>query len=114
MSKPYNHALNSVKKFGGKPEDYMKIYNFMDFSKAGFPGMKHRIVTHHSIGIYLAEIAFGETFKNSDGRIVSTRDVAEAHVFEDLGRIPTLEDWVKNLPEEPWMFGMSDKIKIVD
>ena len=43
---------------------------------------------------------------NQEGRkLVSVRDVAEDHVKEDLGTIPTIERWLKNLPVEPWMSG---------
>lgn len=33
MAKPYIHALNSAKKYGGIFEDYMKIHEFIDYQK---------------------------------------------------------------------------------
>ena len=28
MAHPYHHALSSVKKWGGSPEDYQKIHDY--------------------------------------------------------------------------------------
>jgi hypothetical protein len=33
------------------------------------------------------------------------RDLGEDHVIEDLGFIPTMERWLKNMPIESWMGG---------
>jgi hypothetical protein len=35
---------------------------------------------------------------------VCVRDLGEEHVVEDLGTIPTVEQWLRNMPIEPWMF----------
>jgi hypothetical protein len=34
---------------------------------------------------------------------VPTRLVAEQHVLEDLGRVPSLSEWLENLRPRPWM-----------
>ena len=34
MAHPLKHAENSVRKFGGKPEDYLPIHNWFDESKS--------------------------------------------------------------------------------
>jgi hypothetical protein len=44
---------------------------------------------------------------NSDGKPVSTRLLGEQHVLEDLGRIPTLADWLRAIRGEKWMFARS-------
>jgi hypothetical protein len=50
---------------------------------------------HHSEGIFECEKVFGNSFKNSDGKRVYTRYVAEQHVKEDCnGYIPTAKEWV--------------------
>lgn len=103
--KPYWHARGSVKKFGGKPEDYLDIHNFIDSSKAHFPDMRHRALLHSSFGIYIVEQIFGVTMENSDGRTVNVRDVAEHHVIEDMGRIPTVQDYLQHLPMLNWLGG---------
>ena len=105
--KPHIHAKNSVKKYGGKPEDYMPIHDAIDSSKSAHATVKHRAVLHSAFGIYLIERIFGATLKNSDGKIVSVRDVAEDHVIEDLGKIPSLDDWLDTMGIQQWMGGPS-------
>jgi hypothetical protein len=53
------------------------------------------------------EKVFGTTRRNSEGKLYSPRDVAEQHILEDLGTIPSLGDWLKNTPIEKWMGGRS-------
>lgn len=103
--KPYQHAKNSAKKHGGTPEDYMPIHDMIDSSKAAIPDMRHRGYFHSAFGIYVIEKIFGTNIKNSEGKLVSVRDIAEDHVVEDLGFIPTLEDWFKAMNKEDWMYG---------
>lgn len=106
MSKPWVHALSSAKRFGGRPEDYMPIHTTLDLSKGTIADSRHRAVSHTSWFISsILPLIFGETFKNSDGEVVSTRDVGEQHVLEDYaGRfIPTVQDFLQGLPYEDWM-----------
>ena len=46
---------------------------------------------------------FGPTITLSTGRIVPVRLIAEQHVIEDLGFIPSFADWVRAIKPEPWM-----------
>jgi hypothetical protein len=69
-------------------------------------------ITRHNLllgmnaeGIYMAERIFGSTILNSDGKAVPVRYIAEQHVKEDLGRIPSFQDWIQELPTRPWMYG---------
>lgn len=103
--KPFQHAKNSAKKYGGVPEDYQHIHDFFDSSKATLPDMRHRAILHSSFGIFILERVFGTTITNSDGKKVCVRDLGEDHVVEDLGFIPTPERWLKNMPMEDWMGG---------
>lgn len=115
MAKPNIHALNSVKRFGGSPEDYISIHDKIDATKSAHASMKHRIVFHSAYGIYLLEELFGHTLTNSEGKMVCVRDIAEQHVMEDLGFIPSLDDWLKEMKEQPWMSGMRRvKFQVVD
>lgn len=106
MAKPWIHAVSSAKKFGGVPEDYLDIHNLMDSSKAAFPDNRHRALTHNAwfIGFILEKI-FGTTFTNSDGKIVSVRDIGEQHVLEDFGNryIPSAQDYIAAMEFQPWM-----------
>ena len=103
MAHPYHHALSSVHRWGGSPEDYQAIHDWFDESKAFFPDFRHRALRHHAEGIFLCERVFGTTITNSDGRVVPVRWVGEQHVKEDLGRIPTACDWLRSIRPEPWM-----------
>ena len=103
--KPLHHAAISVKMFGGVVEDYMPIHNFFDTTKSCLADVRHRAILHSSYGIFIVERVFGDYIVNSEGRRVSVRDVAEDHVIQDMGDIPSMEKWLKNLPMEDWMFG---------
>ena len=106
MSKPYIHALSSAKQFGGKPEDYLPIHNLMDSSKATIADSRHRALTHNSwfVGTVL-ELIFGTTFTNSDGKVISVRDIGEQHVLEDFKMrfIPSAQDYLQEIEIKDWM-----------
>lgn len=112
--KPYMHGKISVKKFGGKTEDYQEIHDFIDSSKAHFPDMRHRALLHNSFGIYLCEKIFGINILNSDGKKVSVRDIAEQHIIDDLGRIPTVQDYLVGMPFYNWLGGPVRKRQTVE
>lgn len=105
MAHPLVHAQNSVRKFGGQPEDYLAIHNWLDESKAYFADFRHRALRHHTEGIFLAERIFGVAITNSDGTKVPVRYLGEQHVKEDLGRIPTAQDWLCQIQPLRWMYG---------
>jgi hypothetical protein len=103
MAHPWHHAERSAKLFGGKPEDYLPIHSWFDESKAFMPDLRHRALRHHSEGIFLCERVFGVTIVNGDGKHVPVRLIAEEHVKDDLGWIPTVQDWLSNLQIADWM-----------
>lgn len=99
----YHHALSSAKKFGGVAADYQKIHDWFDESKKMVSDWRHRALRHHSEGIFLAEQLFGTTITNSCGRNVPVRHIGEQHVKEDMGWIPTFQDWIGELAPKKWM-----------
>lgn len=103
--KPYVHARHSVRKWGGKPEDYLPIHDLLDSPKQAHADMRHRAILHNAFGIFLCEKVFGHNITNSDGRLVSVRDIAELHVLEDLGRIPSVSDYLNGMPMYHWLGG---------
>lgn len=104
--KPLVHAKNSVRRYGGVVEDYLPIHNWFDSTKASTSNFYHRAILHNAFGIFLAEQLFGVYIKNSDNKLVSVRDIGEDHVREDChGRIPSIDDWLKDLPPKDWMVG---------
>lgn len=76
--KPYIHAKCSVRRYGGIPEDYLPIHDFMDSTKAAYANLKHRAILHNTFGIYLAERVFGTVITNSDGKIEEARGEAQS------------------------------------
>lgn len=111
--KPYLHAKSSARKFGGEASDYLAIHDFMDSSKSCHASVKHRAVLHSAFGIFIAERVFGHNITNSNGRAVSVRDIAEQHVIEDLGCIPSLDDWLNEMVLQAWMGGPSKEKKVI-
>lgn len=105
MAHPLKHAENSARKFGGKASDYLAVHRWFDGSKAYIADFRHRALRHHAEGIFLAEQVFGVAIGNSDGKQVPVRYIGEQHVREDLGWIPTVQDWFSELRPRPWMYG---------
>jgi hypothetical protein len=107
MAHPLLHAKSSAKKFGGKPEDYIHLHNWLDETKSWVGHSIHRMFRHHSEGIFEMEKIFGQSFINSDGKTVYTRYVGEQHVKEDCyNHIPSAKEWINALDskEKPiWM-----------
>lgn len=94
----YYHAKNSANRHGGKPEDYQPVHDFIDSTKAAVGDVRHRAVLHNAFGCFVAERVFGTTITNSDGRKVPVRLIAEEHIIEDLGSLPTLSQCLEGLP----------------
>ena len=105
MGHCYHHALSSVRKWGGVAEDYLPLHQWFDESKAIMADVRHRALRHHAEGIFLAERIFSVAIRNSQGKEVPVRYIGEQHVREDLGRIPSFQDWAAPIRMEPWMYG---------
>lgn len=100
------HAKSAARKFGGSPDDYIAIEEWIDGSKEWLGDVRHRAVRHHVQGVWMAQEQFGRVIKVGDRGIeVPVRLVAEQHIIEDLGWLPSITDYLKNLPIEPWMSG---------
>jgi hypothetical protein len=112
MAHPIEHSKMSVKRFGGKIEDYIHLHEWMDCTKGWIGHSMHRVFRHHSEGIFEGEKIFGSSFENSDGKTVYTRYVLEWHVKEDcFNYIPSAKEWIKALEskEKPmWMIRTMD------
>ena len=52
MAHPYHHALSSVRRWGGRVEDYLPIHDWFDASKAFLADFRHRALRHHAEGIF--------------------------------------------------------------
>jgi len=103
MAHSWHHAESSARKFGGDAQDYIAVHTWFDATKSHLALPGHRALRHHTLGIFEAEAHFGVTLRNSIGRDVPVRYIGEQHVREDCRRIPTVADWLRGLPIEPWM-----------
>ncbi len=100
--KPIEHAKLHARKYGGVPKDYVDIDDFLDSSKACHGTMKHRALFHHTLGTFVVERLFGHELTNSDGKCFSPRQIAEDHIIQDLGWLPSPDDWLKNMEMKQW------------
>lgn len=100
---PIDHAKISAVRFGGTPESYLPIHLWFDESRAFMPDIRHRAFRHHLEGVMAAEKVFGLTIKNSLGKDVPVRYIGHQHVRDDLGFVPSVEFWFRNLTLQPWM-----------
>jgi len=66
MAKADIHAESSAKRFGGKPEDYLEVHEFMDSSKAFCADNRHRTLFHSTAGTYYIQKFFGIDFDALD------------------------------------------------
>ena len=104
MTAPAFHAESSARLFGGEPDDYIHLHEWMDASKAAYGHFKHRALRHHAFGIAEGVEKFGSYLINSAGKKVAIRYVLEGHVLEDCGgRIPSVQDWLQDMPVKSWM-----------
>ena len=68
MGHCYHHALSSVRKWGGEPEDYLPIHQWFDEpSKLIIADFRHRALRHHAEGAFMAERFFGTKITVSTG-----------------------------------------------
>lgn len=87
-------------------EDYMAIHAKMDCSKGYIADNRHRVLTHTMFWIQEVMIPlYGQTLTNSDGKIVSVKDVCEQHILEDYRHkfIPTPQDFIQEMEFKEWM-----------
>lgn len=111
--KPFTHAKSSARKWGGIPEDYLDIHDLMDSSKGAFADNRHRTLTHNAWFLSnVLEKIFGHVRKNSEGREYSIREIGEQHVLEDFGYIPSVHDYLAEMPIYPWLHGYAQTSKV--
>jgi hypothetical protein len=104
MTHPLHHAESSVRKWGGRADDYMPIHQWLDDTKETFCDFRHRALRHHSQGVFECERVFGTSIRNSDGKLIPVRYIAELHIREDCGGIvPSVSDWLSRIRREAWM-----------
>ena len=106
MANPLIHSRSSVKRFGGKVEDYLPIHILLDSPKTTMNNNTSRMLTHNIWFCYeIIPKIFGYNIINSDGKSVDTVDIAMLHCAEDfrMSGIPTVQDYLENMVVQPWM-----------
>ena len=106
MANPKIHSQSSVKRWGGKVEDYIAIHELIDSPKACMNNNTSRMLTHNTWFCYtVIPKIFGYNITNSDGKSVDTVDIAMLHVAEDFRMkfVPTVQDYLKHMEVQPWM-----------
>lgn len=114
MANPLVHSKSSVKRWGGKVEDYLPIHQLIDSPKAAMNNNTARTLTHNTWFAYeIIPKIFGYNITNSDGKSVDTVDIAMLHIAEDFRMkfVPTPQDYLKHLQLQPWM---NNGVKDVD
>ena len=108
---PWKHAESSAAKWGGTPYEYFPIHNWLDETKQYTGDWTHRALRHHSAGVEWASMEFGPAIENSDGNRIPVKLIAEQHIMEDCGCIPTPHDYLKLLKDNPenWMIKVAKK-----
>lgn len=107
MANPMIHAKSSVKRWGGKVEDYIAIHELLDSPKATMNNNTSRMLTHNIWFIYhIIPKIFGYNITNSDGKSVDPVDIAMLHVTEDFRMkfVPTVQDYLKHMEVQAWMY----------
>ena len=112
MAQSYRHAEASARHFGGVPEDYIKIHEWIDQFKGTFGDVRHRMFLHHARGPWMAQEVFGHyvtiTVDGKEKKVL-VRDIAENHITEDMGCIPSPGDWADCMNCHVWMGGKRNK-----
>lgn len=106
MANPLIHSKSSVKRWGGKVEDYLPLHELLDSPKTTMNNNTSRMLTHNIWFCYqIIPKIFGYNITNSDGKSVDSVDIAMLHISEDFRMkfIPTTQDYLKHLEVQPWM-----------
>jgi hypothetical protein len=106
MANPLIHAKSSVKRWGGKVEDYLPLHELLDSPKATMNNNTSRFLTHNTWFAYtIIPKIFGYNIINSDGKSVDTVDIAMLHIAEDFRftGIPTPQDYLQHMKVQSWM-----------
>lgn len=114
MANPMIHSKSSVKRWGGKPEDYLAIHELIDSPKATMNNNSSRALTHNTWFAYtIIPKIFGYNITNSDGKSVDTVDIAMLHIAEDFRMkfVPTPQDYLKHMEVQAWF---NNGVKVID
>ena len=105
MANPLIHSKSSVKRWGGKVEDYLPLHELIDSPKATMNNNSVRVLTHNTWFAYqIMPKIFGYNIINSDGRSVDVVDISMLHIAEDFRMkfVPTAQDYLQHIQVQAW------------
>src|SRR5262245_21562880 len=100
--KPLQHARITAHRYGGEWRDWIAMHDWIDRSKAIFPSMQHRMFLHSDFGGWLTVKIHDEAIRSKSGTVISTHDLFRDHQVEDLGRVVTLAEWLREIDDNYW------------
>lgn len=117
MAASWIHAQTTARHFkAGAPEDFIDIHEWIDQFKQSNADVRHRAFLHNSQGPWMAQQVFGhvrtvEKWPLGSGVMVdlTVREIAESHIIEDLGWVPSPADWASCMDCKVWMGGKRNK-----
>lgn len=90
-----HHVDHSINRWGGSYDTYKPIHTFLDLTKVYLSDWRHRLLLHNTLGVSLVGNIFEDIIIGK--KTISSRVVAEHHILEDLGVIPTTEWMLRDL-----------------
>ena len=93
-------AARGAIRFGGNLEDTLALHEWFDSNCKEDP--LFGFYRHHAWGLFEAEAKFGVNLRLGD-KLIPTRVILEAHLREEFRRLPSAQDWLRNIKTEPWM-----------
>lgn len=114
MANPLIHSKSSVKRWGGKVEDYLPLHELIDSPKATMNNNSARALTHNTWFAYtIMPKIFGYNITNSDGKSVDVVDIAMLHIAEDFRMkfVPTAQDYLQHIQVQAWF---NNGVKVLD
>lgn len=95
--------MRSITKYGGQPQDFASIHAWFDEPSSWIDNYAFHAVRHHAQGIFVLEKKLGPILTLSNQRQIPVRVVAEQHLLNDFGFIPSAKDWSDLLQPATWM-----------
>lgn len=101
----------SARRFGGDAKAYLPLHRWFMATCQWVDGDEHLLFRHHAFGSFEAEARFGPVIAWPGGG-VPTRVVAERHIQDMVGRVPSAYDWLKCLKGQRWMLQATSPVKL--
>lgn len=95
---PAVYAAAHQRHFGGPLAPYLAVHTLLDSTRAHLADRRHQRLLHNTWGIELVVELLGARCGGA-----STREIAQLHVLDDCGRIPSVDECLAGIAFAPWM-----------